>query len=121
MSLVTPPHAECGVLVRAEPVRLEQVLVNLLQNALEAADQGGRIALVVASEAALCHLSVKDDGPGLDPAARERTFQPFATTKPDGLGLGLVISRDIMRGLGGDLSLGASDDGAEFVMRIPRA
>ena len=107
--------------VRAEPVRLEQVLVNLLQNALDAAGRGGRIELSVVSEAEFCHLNVTDNGPGLSPEAEERLFQPFATTKPDGLGLGLVISRGIMRALGGDLSLRANDGGTEFTMRIPRA
>ncbi len=120
-SLVTPPPATSSVRVRAEPVRLEQVLVNLLQNALDAAGAGGRIELTVTSDAAFCHLHVKDNGPGLDAAARERIFQPFATTKRDGLGLGLVISRDIMRGLGGALDLGPTAAGAEFIMRIPRA
>jgi two-component system C4-dicarboxylate transport sensor histidine kinase DctB len=121
VSLMTPPPAAGAVLVRAEPVRLEQVLVNLLQNALDSAGEGGRIELAVASEAKFCHLHVRDNGPGLDEAARERIFQPFATTKPHGLGLGLVISRDIMRGLGGDLAVGSLDEGAEFIMRIPRA
>lgn len=121
VALVTPPPAECTVQVRAEPVRLEQVLVNLLQNALDAAGRGGRIELSVVSEAEFCHLSVTDNGPGLSPEAEERLFQPFATTKPDGLGLGLVISRGIMRALGGDLSLRANDGGTEFTMRIPRA
>lgn len=120
-ALITPLAEECAVQVRAEPVRLEQVLVNLLQNALDAAGPRGRIELSVVSEARFCHLSVKDDGPGLSLEAREQLFQPFATTKPDGLGLGLVISRGIMRSLGGDLSLGTGDGGAEFIMRIPRA
>lgn len=120
-TLITPPAEECAVQVRAEPVRLEQVLVNLLQNALDAAGPRGRIELSVVTEAGFCHLSVIDDGPGLSLEAKEQLFQPFATTKPNGLGLGLVISRGIMRSLGGDLSLGARDGGAEFIMRIPRA
>ena len=119
--LATPPPSESAVQVRAEPVRLEQVLVNLLQNALDAAGPGGRIELSVTSEADYCRLAVKDDGPGLSSDAEERLFQPFSTTKPDGLGLGLVISRGIMRSLGGDLSLGTGDEGAELIMRIPRA
>lgn len=121
VSLVAPSQAECELRVRAEPVRLEQVLVNLLQNALDAVGEGGHIELALTSEAEFCSLTVRDDGLGLDTAARERIFQPFATTKQDGLGLGLVISRDIMRSLGGDLSFGDREDGAEFVMRIPRA
>ena len=121
VSLIPPPPAASAVLVRAEPVRLEQVLVNLLQNALDAAGEGARIEMAVASEAKFCRLHVRDNGPGLDEAARERMFQPFATTKSHGLGLGLVISRDIMRGLGGDLTVGSADEGAEFIMRIPRA
>ena len=120
-TLATPLAEDCAMEVRAEPVRLEQVLVNLLQNALDAAGPAGRIELSVVSDARFCRLSVKDDGPGLSPEAKERLFQPFATTKSDGLGLGLVISRGIMRSLGGDLSLGTGDEGAEFIMRIPRA
>lgn len=120
-TLVVPPREECVVQVQAEPVRLEQVLVNLLQNALDAVGPGGRIQLSVESEAEFCRLSVQDDGPGLSPEAQERLFQPFATTKPDGLGLGLVISRGIMRALGGDLAFASGESGAEFTMRIPRA
>ena len=120
-TLATPLAEDCAMEVRAEPVRLEQVLVNLLQNALDAAGPGGRIELSVVSDARFCRLSVKDDGPGLSPEAKERLFQPFATTKSDGLGLGLVISRGIMRSLGGDLSLGTGDEGADFILRIPRA
>jgi two-component system C4-dicarboxylate transport sensor histidine kinase DctB len=116
-----PSSTESKVLVRAEPVRLEQVLVNLLQNGLDAAGKGGAIELALEVEERFCSLRVTDDGPGLDDEARDRLFQPFATTKPDGLGLGLVISRDIMRALGGDLTLEPSDSGAAFVMRIPRA
>jgi two-component system C4-dicarboxylate transport sensor histidine kinase DctB len=117
----TPSDRDMGVLVRAEPVRLEQVLVNLLQNALDAAGESGTIDLSLEVGEKMCCLYVADDGPGLDPALRERLFQPFATTKPDGLGLGLVISRDIMRALGGDLTLEAADRKAAFLMRIPRA
>lgn len=121
VSLITPSPAAGAVLVRAEPVRLEQVLVNLLQNALDSAGAGGRIEMAIQTEAALCRLHVRDNGTGLDEAARKRIFQPFATTKANGLGLGLVISRDIMRGLGGDLTIGPAREGAEFIMRIPRA
>mgnify|MGYP003577204289 CR=1 FL=1 len=121
VAILGPSEDDARVLVRAEPVRLEQVLVNLMQNALDATGKGGRIELSLEIEDDYCCLSVTDDGPGFHPDVQERMFQPFATTKPDGLGLGLVISRDIMRGLGGDLTVGAGVGRAAFVMRIPRA
>jgi two-component system C4-dicarboxylate transport sensor histidine kinase DctB len=119
-NLRLPPESLRRTLVRSETVKLEQVLVNLLQNALDAVGDGGAISLVLTTEPEFCLLSVEDDGPGLGEIGA-RIFQPFATTKQDGLGLGLVISRDIMRDLGGDLELAPSERGACFVMRIPRA
>lgn len=120
-SVHAPSSAASSVVVRAEPVRLEQVLVNLLQNGLDAAGRKGTIELSIEVEQRFCDLRVTDDGPGLDEGARDRLFQPFATTKQNGLGLGLVISRDIMRALGGDLTLEPSASGAAFVMRVPLA
>lgn len=118
VTLALPEGDQRAVRVRAEPVRLEQVLVNLLQNALDATPPGGSIALSVKIEGAFCLLTVADEGPGLGEIG-DRIFQPFATTKDDGLGLGLVISRDIMRDLGGDLTAEPDEGGARFVMRIP--
>ncbi|MGV2497164.1 sensor histidine kinase [Pelagerythrobacter aerophilus] len=122
VALSMPDAAALSVRVRAEPVRLEQVLVNLLQNALDAVGGSGSVTLSVRTDEAFCFLAVQDDGPGFDTEASQLLFQPFATTKPGGLGLGLVISRDIMRDLGGDLTLEESGrGGATFVMKIPRA
>lgn len=119
---VTGPDPQMAkTIVRAEHVRLEQVLVNLLQNALDAAPPGGTIAIEIAFDGPNCLLSVVDDGPGIGDAVRATLFQPFATTKEEGLGLGLVISQDIMRSLGGDLRADDCDTGARFTMVIPRA
>lgn len=121
-SVVLPPGDDLAIRVRGEHVGLEQVLVNLLQNALDAVGDDGRIALSIAREGEKCLLSVRDNGPGLDAEQRDSLFQPFATTKEDGLGLGLVISQDIMRSLGGDLALAPADEGgACFVMAVPLA
>ncbi len=120
VELVRPPETELDVMVRAEDVGLEQVLVNLLQNALDAAGQQGRITLEVSEDSKFSRLSVCDNGPGLTAQQRANLFQPFATTKADGLGLGLVISQDIMRGLGGDLLADDPAEGARFTMVIPR-
>lgn len=119
--VVRPDPQLAQTMVRAEHVRLEQVLVNLLQNALDATAPGGAIAIEIALGADRCLLTVADNGAGIDPAVQATLFQPFTTTKEEGLGLGLVISLDIMRSLGGDLTAESCHDGARFTMVIPRA
>ncbi len=118
-TLHLPEPAETALTVRAEPVRLEQVLVNLLQNAIDAVGRGGSISLAIEPHENHCLLRVRDDGPGVS-GKEDQLFQPFATTKPDGLGLGLVISREIMRALGGELTVERVETGASFLMKIPR-
>ena len=66
-------------------------------------------------------MRISDNGPGVAPELRDRLFTPFTTDKRDGLGLGLVISRDIVAGFGGELSLEPSRQGAAFVIRLTRA
>ncbi|MEI4472195.1 sensor histidine kinase [Frigidibacter sp. MR17.24] len=114
-----------GLRVMAETVRLEQVLVNLLQNAGEAQDgvAAPRIALGIAAGPDSVTLTVEDNGPGLDPDVAERLFTPFATTKPGGLGLGLVIAREIARDFGGDLAADPPrpGQGATFRLSLRRA
>lgn len=106
--------------------RLEQVLVNLIGNALDAmADQAQpRIELRWECADGVVRLHVRDHGPGLSEDARARLFEPFFTTKPagEGLGLGLVISAGIVRDFGGSLH-GANhpDGGAVFTLELPLA
>ena len=110
-----------NVCVVAEHVRLEQVLVNLLQNALDAGGEQVAIRIDVAVRGAAVEVEIADDGPGLSASSRAALFQPFSTSKPDGLGLGLVISRDIMIDFGGDLIARDPPTGALFVMRMENA
>jgi two-component system C4-dicarboxylate transport sensor histidine kinase DctB len=113
-----------GVHVLAERVRLEQVLMNLLQNALEALTDrpGGIIRLGVQTAGRRVRIIVADNGPGLAPAVAGSLFTPFVTTKPTGLGLGLVISRDLVTEFGGELTLTESEDGgARFVVSLKKA
>lgn len=111
------------VSAQADRVRLEQVLVNLLQNAFEAlGDQAdARIGLDVSTTRDLVVIAVTDNGPGLSEATLRTLFTPFSTTKPNGLGLGLVISRDIVEAFGGRLVV-ASDGrgGACFEVHLRR-
>lgn len=120
---LTLPGAEAAsTTVRAPHVQLEQVLVNLLQNALQAAEgDGGQIAVTITADGPTIRLSVSDDGPGVPAHLRDELFQPFVTSKADGIGLGLAIARDIMRQLGGDLIHEDTDKGASFSMILPAA
>jgi two-component system C4-dicarboxylate transport sensor histidine kinase DctB len=101
-------------------IRLEQVLVNLLQNAFEALEDTARprIRISVTVEAGWVLVRIVDNGPGLPPKVAEALFTPFTTTKEDGLGLGLVIAHDIVRDLGGELKVESSECGAAFSVRL---
>lgn len=116
-------RAPAGLAVRAERNRLEQVVLNLLQNAIEALDgvQGPAIDLGVHVKGKHVTIHVADNGPGVTPTVRPRLFTPFTTDKPDGLGLGLVISRDIVAAFGGELVLEPSSAGARFTIRLAKA
>ncbi|KAB0603656.1 ATP-binding protein [Castellaniella defragrans] len=106
--------------VRADAMRLEQVFVNLLHNALEALAQAERpcVRLSVARAGGRVRVRIEDNGPGIDPAAREHLFTPFFTTRAQGVGLGLVISRDILAEFGGTLEALDAARGAAFEVAL---
>ncbi|QTL03392.1 sensor histidine kinase [Aquabacter sp. L1I39] len=110
------------LVVRAARIRLEQVFVNLLQNAIEALDgrRDGRIRITARTEGTMAVVTVSDNGPGLAASVREALFMPFVTTKPEGLGLGLVIARDIVAECGGTFTAGEGP-GAVFILTLARA
>jgi len=112
-----------GLSVLAERNRLEQVVLNILQNAIEALDgiPDPAIALGVTVKGKHVTIHVSDNGPGVAASVQSRLFTPFTTSKRDGLGLGLVISRDIVAAFGGELSLEPSPVGARFVIRLAKA
>jgi two-component system C4-dicarboxylate transport sensor histidine kinase DctB len=121
LTVERPPADLAATTVRARHVQLEQVLVNLLQNAVQACETGGQITLAVTAGAQAVRLSVSDTGPGVPPDLRDTLFQPFVTSKAEGIGLGLAISREIMRQLGGDLLHEHIGPGARFIMDMPAA
>lgn len=110
--------------VHADPVRLEQVLVNLIGNALQAMTDtpDPRLELSIVNAAGRARIGVRDSGPGIAEAHLGRVFEPFFTTKPTGkgLGLGLSISARIVEDLGGRLeACNAAAGGARFTLDLP--
>jgi C4-dicarboxylate-specific signal transduction histidine kinase len=112
--------------VMADPIQVEQVLVNLVRNAIETIDHANGpqrwVALATRREGDAVVVSVEDGGPGVEPGVAERIFEPFFTTKEQGMGIGLSISRSIAEAHGGRLWLDArSGGGARFHLSLPAA
>jgi two-component system, LuxR family, sensor kinase FixL len=110
-------------LVNADALQIEQVIVNLVRNAAEALTDAGRYdgkVTVAANRAdAGVVVSVRDNGPGFDPDVAERAVAPFSTTKSDGLGLGLSLSRSIVEAHGGRLTIESNSSGAVVSFTLP--
>ena len=111
------------VQVRAHQFRLEQVIVNLIKNAAEAMEgqTDARLTLAVARDGERVRLIFADNGPGVAPDVARQLFTPFVTTRANGLGLGLVICRDIVASFGGELDLVPAERGATFVAVLKAA
>lgn len=109
-----------AVRVRCDPRKVKQVLINLVQNALDASPRGAAVELhALGAAGAGARVRVLDRGRGLDPALGEAVFSPGVTSKPSGSGLGLTIARSLARQHGGDLSLAPRPGGgtvAELVL-----
>ncbi len=106
--------------VVADRIRLEQIFVNLLQNSIEAlaGRSDGEIRVAACLDVSGVTVQVEDNGPGIPAAIRQHLFTPFATGKPQGLGLGLAIARDIAREFGGELSVTESTSGTCFKLSL---
>ena len=107
-------------------VQIEQVLINLLRNAIDALatnDSASRVIHVAAARVDdAVEIAISDSGPGISDEVRSRIFEPFVTTKPSGMGLGLAISRSIVEAHGGHLRLVATgESGTSFAFDLPKA
>jgi signal transduction histidine kinase len=108
------------VTIQADRDQLEQLLINLLRNAVDATlETGGRVELRWTGVNGFLEVLVEDEGPGLSNTAN--LFVPFFTTKPGGSGIGLALSRQIAEGHGGSLTLENRRDkrGCEARLRLP--
>jgi signal transduction histidine kinase len=109
-----------GARIQIDRQAMARVLLNLVQNAHEAAPAGVRVRLASCLAGSRVVLTVTDDGPGIPAAARERLFEPYFTTKSSGTGLGLAICRRIVEAHGGSIRLVRSGPGAtEFAVELP--
>jgi two-component system CheB/CheR fusion protein len=119
----------CSTVVRADPERVRQILVNLLTNAAKFTPPGGRVRIACTDTQDTVTLEVSDTGIGISPESLERIFEPFVqvdrsltSLDRDGVGLGLAISRDLARHMRGDLTVtSALGHGSSFLMTLPRA
>jgi two-component system nitrogen regulation sensor histidine kinase NtrY len=106
-------------LVKLDRGLITRVLVNLIQNAVEAAGENRPVDLEVETGSAWVTLRVADRGPGLSPEAKEKLFQPYFTSKPQGTGLGLAIVKKIVLQHGGEISAGdRPGGGAVFSIQL---
>lgn len=105
------------------PQKIDQVLLNLVVNALRAAGPGGRVDIVARRHRDHIEVEVSDTGPGVPPERWDEIFEPFVTTHRDsgGTGLGLPLSRSIAESHGGALTVTSTlGEGATFTLRLPR-
>jgi C4-dicarboxylate-specific signal transduction histidine kinase len=111
--------------VQGDPVELQQVLINLVMNAVEAMrtspDDRREILIRSAESPDGILVQVQDFGPGIEPELTIRIFEPFFTTKAEGIGMGLSISRSIIESNGGQLSVVSATRGALFQFTLPVA
>jgi signal transduction histidine kinase len=139
MEALTAPQAEAkrhqlhfkptegGLIVRADHEKLRQVLLNLLSNAVRHTPPGSAIRVEAAAHGnGMVRITVADTGGGIAPDAQSAIFEPFVqldrtlTSATEGVGLGLAISRDLARGMGGELTVSSTPGaGATFVLDLP--
>ena len=124
-------HRKVAIETRLDPAapealldgqRLRQVLVNIINNASDAMPAGGALTIATAWDrpSSTLALTVCDDGVGLDPGVRHRLFDPFVTTKPDGVGLGLVNARSVIESHGGTIALAPrAPRGTQVAIALP--
>jgi signal transduction histidine kinase len=107
--------------VSADPNQMKQVLLNLMKNALEAMDGGGRLVLKSGAEEEMVWFSVTDTGVGMSPEVLAKIFNPFFTTKDKGTGLGLAVIHKIVTDHHGSILVESTPgQGSTFVVKLPK-
>jgi signal transduction histidine kinase len=128
ITIEQPPRAEPPVIITTNADQLKQILLNLVLNAIDAMPGGGRLRVAIQPDIVpvnnqlrpAVRIDFADTGHGISPGDLTRIFEPFFTTKDSGSGLGLSISYELVKALGGDLSVvSEAGVGATFTIRLP--
>jgi signal transduction histidine kinase len=109
-------------LILADPEKLERIFVNLFLNALQAVGPGGRIAVQSQFQARgnFVQVDVTDDGPGIPLSRRNRLFEPFSSSRKDGIGLGLFLCQTFVRDHSGEITIdGGEGGGTKVTVKLP--
>jgi C4-dicarboxylate-specific signal transduction histidine kinase len=114
-AIITLSLHDDPLFIDADPVELEQVVFNLVRNALDASDMA-RVTISTHVDGPSVILDVSDSGPGVPEHLKPRIFEPFVTDKPDGTGLGLALCQRLVEEMGGDIAL--LDDTAQTTFRL---
>jgi signal transduction histidine kinase len=109
------------VTATVDPGKLQQILQNLIRNAIEAVEPGGLITVAIRGDAGHLYLAVSDDGPGIPDAICSRIYEPFFSTKDGGTGLGMSIVHSMVTLHGGTIDVDSSPCGTRFEVVMPRA
>jgi len=106
--------------LQVDPRQLTRAVLNILINALEATPEGGRVRLFSRIRDDVCEIEIRDDGPGMSPEIRQRASDPYFTTKPDGTGLGLSVTRGIIEEHGGYIDINSVENqGCQVLISLP--
>jgi signal transduction histidine kinase len=122
-----PRTVQCSMIIEGDlsnamtnPILLKRVLTNLINNSVQAMPKGGRLTITALKHQDLLTVSVQDTGVGIAPASLEKIFNPFFTTKAQGQGLGLVVSKRLVEAQGGTITVKSKmGEGSTFTITIP--
>jgi two-component system nitrogen regulation sensor histidine kinase GlnL len=105
--------------VSADATRLEQVLLNLVMNALDQMKKGGKLTLAVEADSGAVTIHIADTGPGISDNIKNRIFDPYFTTRNEGMGMGLAVCDKIIQQHGGRIEFDSDARGTTFRVSLP--
>src|SRR5262249_2731906 len=114
-------HATPDVVASLDKHKVKQAIGNLLDNAVDVSAPGSRVDVEASTSDGGVRISVRDRGPGVSAAIRDRLFTPFATTTADGIARGLTLAPELVQAPGAPLEWQPADAGTVFVVLLPRA